>query len=98
MPGNNVRIYYTDGASLIIKSTEVDAVDYFRPSSGGGGAWVRFMWHQVLEINVVAQVTFSKAQMPEEVMRRMGSVPRFFHLYSFLRSPLQLPIFSNLVI
>jgi len=55
-----VRIYYTDGASLIIKSTEVDAVDYFRPSPGGGGAWV----------------TFSKAQMPEEVMRRMGSVPR----------------------
>ena len=39
--GNNVRIYYTDGASLIIKSTEVDAVDYFRPSPGGGGAWVR---------------------------------------------------------
>ena len=38
--GNNVRIYYTDGASLIIKSTEVDAVDYFRPNPCGGGAWV----------------------------------------------------------
>ena len=35
-----MRIYYTDGASLIIKSTEVDAVDYFRPNPCGGGAWV----------------------------------------------------------
>lgn len=78
-----MRIYYTDGASLIIKSTEVDAVDYFRPSPGGGGAWVSCMWHRVVEINFDVQVTFSKAQMPEEVMRRMGSVPRSCHFYSF---------------
>ena len=34
-------------------------------------------------INVDIQVTFSKAQMPEEVMRRMGSVPRLLHLLPF---------------
>jgi len=38
LPCGNVRIYYTDGSSLIVRSAAT-SVDYFTPSPGGGGAW-----------------------------------------------------------
>ena len=37
----NVRVYYLDGSSLILRSATA-TVDYFLPSPGGGGAWCTY--------------------------------------------------------
>jgi hypothetical protein len=41
LPHGNVRVYYTDGSSLILRDSAT-AVDFFTPCLGGGGAWATY--------------------------------------------------------
>merc|ERR1711874_489273 len=66
MANGNVRVDYTDGTSLVVKSSSTD-VDFFHPSLAGQGSW-----HSYNQSNIPQQVKHMLTKMPQIIERLLA--------------------------